>query len=211
MAHVSLNGPIAVLGTGNVGRALAQKWVQAGHHVLFAGRDSQRTEAAAAEAGAEPATPTEAIAAATVIVAAVPSSGFDDLAAALVGAREGAIIIDATNGRIDGRPAAISARELIEGAAPQASYVRAFNSTSWQNMVEPELDGHPIDMLWAGPEGHTGAIAEGLIRDVGMRPVRIGDASKTAMIDPLTDLWFTLVYSLGHGPRIAWTVSGLPT
>lgn len=43
-----------------------------------------------------------------------------------------------------------------------------------------------------------------------MRPVRLGDATKTAALDSVTALWFGLVFEAGYGRRVAFGVSGLP-
>jgi predicted dinucleotide-binding enzyme len=205
----SADSTVAVLGTGNVGRTLAAAWVKAGRTVTIAGRDATRTREAAQACGATAATPLDAVAGADIVVVAVPSTGLDDAATTLAHARPGALVVDATNGRVDGRPTPVSARAALEAAAPHGIYVRAFNSTAWENMENPVLDGRPVDLLWCGPEGADGARAEALIRDVGMRPVRVGDSATTEQLDALTALWFTLVFARGHGRRIAFTVAGL--
>jgi hypothetical protein len=207
---VSSESTIAVLGTGNVGRTLASAWVRAGRTVTLAGRDTDRTAAAATSAGAVAAGPAEAVAQALVVVVAVPSTGLDDAMATLAGVAPGTVVIDATNGRVDGRPTPVSARAAIETAAPQAVYVRAFNTTAWENMAEPSLDGSPVDLLWCGPDGETAELVEGLIRDVGMRPVRVGGAEQTDALDGVTAVWFALVFGQGHGRRISFRVAGLP-
>lgn len=200
---------IAVLGTGNVGRTLATGWVRAGASVLLAGRDAARTADAAEGTGATPSTPADAIAAATIVVLAVPATGLDEAVQALAAVPEGTLVIDATNGRVDGKPTPISARPAITAAAPQAVYVRAFNSTAWENMADPVLDGRPVDLLWCGPDGADGDRAAALATALGMRPVRLGDDSKTEALDALTSLWFGLVFGAGHGRRIAFGVQGL--
>jgi predicted dinucleotide-binding enzyme len=200
---------IAVLGTGNVGRTLATGWARAGADVLLAGRDAERTAQAAEGTGATPMTPSDALASATIVVLAVPSTGLDEAISGLSGLAPGTLIVDATNGRVDGRPTPVSARTRIEAAAPHGVYARAFNSTAWENMGEPMLDGRPVDLLWCGPDGADGARVAALGRALGMRPVRLGDASKTDALDGLTALWFALAFEAGHGRRIAFGVQGL--
>ena len=46
---------IAIIGTGNVGSALAGSFVRAGHTVTLAGRDEQKTKRVAAATGASAA------------------------------------------------------------------------------------------------------------------------------------------------------------
>jgi predicted dinucleotide-binding enzyme len=200
---------IAVLGTGNVGRTLARGWAQAGATVLLAGRDAGRTALAAEGTDATPATPADAIKDASLVVLAVPSTGLDEAIAGLADVRPGTLIVDATNGRVDGRPTPISARAQIESTAPQGIYARAFNSTAWENMGDPVLDDRPVDLLWCGPDGPDGDRVAALGRALGMRPVRLGDASKTEALDGLTALWFALAFEAGHGRRVAFGVQGL--
>jgi predicted dinucleotide-binding enzyme len=202
---------IAVLGTGNVGRTLAAGWRRAGASVMLAGRDPERTALAAAESHVSPATPAEALREATIVVLAVPATGIDEAVSGLGSLPAGTLIVDATNGRVDGRPTPISARSKIEAAAPQTVYVRAFNSTAWENMADPVLDGRPVDLFWCGPQGTDTDRVVALAETLGMRPVRLGDADKTEALDALTSLWFALVFESGHGRRIAFGVQGLET
>jgi hypothetical protein len=200
---------LAVLGTGNVGRTLAAAWCAAGHRVLLAGRDPARTAEAAAACGAEPAAPHEAVAAASVVVLAVPATGLPDAMATLAAAPTGTIVIDATNGRGTSGPAPSNARAQVESAAGGVVYVRAFNTTSWENMADPVLDGRPVDLLWCGPDDGSRPVVERLIDDVGLRPIRLGDATTTDILDGLTAVWFTLAFGSGYGRRVAVGVSGI--
>jgi predicted dinucleotide-binding enzyme len=76
-------------------------------------------------------------------------------------------------------------------------------------MGDPTLDGRPVDLLWCGPDGTDGDRVAALGHALGMRPVRLGDASKTEALDGLTALWFALAFEAGLGRRIAFGVQGL--
>ncbi len=69
---------VAIIGTGNVGRALGGSLARAGHEITFAGRDATKTEQVAIELGGTAAT-TAAAAVRDVeaIVLAVPSGEVD--------------------------------------------------------------------------------------------------------------------------------------
>jgi predicted dinucleotide-binding enzyme len=79
---------IGVIGSGNVGRAVGEAWRRAGHEVVYASRspDPPRTAPVA-----------EAIAAADVVLLALPGGAVPQLLAEHGPALDGRVVIDATN------------------------------------------------------------------------------------------------------------------
>src|SRR4051794_40202554 len=72
---------IAIIGSGNVGRALASSMTRAGHAVTLSAADETHAREAAAQTGATAAsTNQDAISAADVVVLAVPASSLDAIA-----------------------------------------------------------------------------------------------------------------------------------
>ena len=45
---------------------------------------------------------------------------------------------------------------------------------------------------------------EGLIADIGLRPIYVGDLDQVTLIDTLTRLWFALAFQQGYGRRLAF-------
>ena len=45
---------------------------------------------------------------------------------------------------------------------------------------------------------------EGLIRDVGLRPIYVGGPEAVPLLGEMTRLWFTLVMAQGYGRRTAF-------
>ena len=90
---------IAIIGAGNVGRALARSLTRAGHHVTLTARDPQHARSVAAEVGGVATmTNAEAAQAAQVVVIAVPFVGAAaQVAAEIRGAVEGKTVIDVSN------------------------------------------------------------------------------------------------------------------
>ena len=72
---------IAVLGAGRVGSTLGRLWYAAGHDVTFAARHATRPLALAAELGqrAHAASVADAVAAAEVVLVAVPGPAVTDV------------------------------------------------------------------------------------------------------------------------------------
>jgi 8-hydroxy-5-deazaflavin:NADPH oxidoreductase len=189
---------IAVIGTGNVGGAVGRAWARAGHDVTFGSRHPDGSDVG----GAPVAAIADALDGAEVVLLALPGGaavdGFLAEHAAAVGGR---LVLDATN-RV-GAPV-VNAAAQIAAAAPNARYVRAFNSLGWENFVEPTFDGVAADLFFSGSPLDRETV-EGLISDVGLRPAYLG-ADQHAVVDGVVLLWFTLVQARGGNRHLAFRV-----
>jgi predicted dinucleotide-binding enzyme len=183
---------IAVIGKGNIGGSLGSKWRAAGHDVVYGARDVSGT----GPEGASVLAVGDALTDADVVLLAVPGQVVADVVSEQKHALASKIVIDAVN-RI-GAPE-FDSRALIAAAAPQARYVRAFNTLGWENFVSP-LPGTNL-FFAADPEART--VAEELISAVGLEPAFVGDATATATVDALLPLWFALVKQNGGNRRLA--------
>jgi predicted dinucleotide-binding enzyme len=194
---------IAVIGSGNIGGTLAGKWVAAGHPVIFGTRDpaSPRDSTMKLGPGARVTTVEEAVSAADVVLFAVPGRAMPGLVAGLGAALNGRIVIDAAN-RI-GEPSLNSLAE-IAAAAPDAHAYRAFNIYGWENFRDPTFGPEHPDLFFAGPDGPSRTAVEGLISDVGLRPVWVGGPEEAGAVDGLLTLWFTLSGKRGMGRHLAF-------
>jgi predicted dinucleotide-binding enzyme len=199
---------IAVLGAGKIGGTLGRKWVAAGHQVVFGVRDpgGERASALRAELGerAEVSTIADALASADAVLLAIPGRVAAETAAGLGAALDGRIVIDATNNM---GAAVVNSVAAIQAAAPGAHVFRAFNGYGWENFADPVFDGIQADLFYVGPEGEAGAAVEGLIADVGLRPVRLGGPDQAGLTDDLLQVWFTMVRA-GRGRHLAFKVLG---
>jgi 8-hydroxy-5-deazaflavin:NADPH oxidoreductase len=186
---------IAVIGTGNIGGTLGRRWLAAGHELAYGSR------AASGEGpGGAPQMPVgDALAGAEVVVLAVPGGAVADVVAANGAALAGKVVIDAVN-RI-GEPE-VNSRAAIAAAAPQARYVRAFNTLGWENFAEPL----PGTVLFFAADPSARPAAEELITAVGLEPVFVGDAAASGTVDALLPLWFALVKQSGGNRRVALRV-----
>jgi 8-hydroxy-5-deazaflavin:NADPH oxidoreductase len=112
----------------------------------------------------------------------------------------GKLVIDATN-----RMGAASANSRAV-LPPDIRYARAFNTTSGENMAEPEIDGVRCDMFFSAPEADRRTV-EGVIEGVGLRPVYVG-ADAEELVDCLFRLWVALAVTQGRGRRMALAMLG---
>ena len=187
---------IAVIGKGNIGGSLGTKWRAAGHDVVYGARDGSGEGPGTGPGGAPVTSIGDAIEHADVVVLAVPGQVVGDVVAEHGAALAGKTVIDAVN-RI-GAPE-FDSRAIIADAAPQARYVRAFNSLGWENFADPM----PGTNMFFAADPDARATAEELIRAVGLEPAFLGDASATTTVDGLLPLWFALVRHNGGNRRVA--------
>jgi 8-hydroxy-5-deazaflavin:NADPH oxidoreductase len=183
---------IAVIGTGKIGGTLGGRWRAAGHDVVY----GSRTGSGEGPDGAPVMAVGEALAGADVVLLAVPGGAAAEVVAANGAALAGKVVIDAVN-RI-GEPA-VNSHAAIAAAAPQARYVRAFNTLGWENFADP-LPGTAL-FFTADPGARPAA--EELITAVGLEPVFAGDANASGTVDALLPLWFALVKHAGGNRRVA--------
>jgi predicted dinucleotide-binding enzyme len=178
---------IAVIGTGNIGGTLGTRWRDGGHDVVFAARSSRTDGPGGIRVVAVP----DAIDGANAVVLAVPGGAVADLLAQIGGSLNGTVVVDATNNL---GAAVANARGAVVASAPSARYVRAFNTLGWENFAEPMADA---DLFFAADPAAR-KVAEQLIRDVGLRPVYVGDADAASTVDALLGLWLALARQRGN-------------
>ena len=180
---------IGVIGGGNIGRTIGEAWRRAGHQVAFASRSPQPPQTAPIP---------EAIAAAEVVLLAVPGAAVPQLLAEHGRALDGRVVIDASNDL--GGERSHHADAYAE-SAPGARLARAFNTLGFELFADPSIGGAVADLFWCGPED---AGVEQLIADVGLRPIRVGGIDAIDVVDGVARLWITLVFRQGHPRRLAF-------
>ena len=180
---------IAVIGSGNIGGTIGEAWGRAGHEVAFASRSPEPPRTVGIP---------DAIAAADVVLLAVPGQAVPGLLAEHGAALDGRVVIDATNDMGGER---LHHAEAYTEHAPGARFVRAFNTLGYELFAEPRIGGETADLFWCGPE--DGGI-EQLIADVGLRPVRVGGIDAIDVVDGVGRLWLTLVFRQRRPRRLAF-------
>src|SRR6185312_13024121 len=148
LTETSMN--ITLIGTGNMGSALAKQLTRAGHAVRITARDPAKAQAlAAANPGAVAAAPADALAGSEVVIVA---TGYADAVPALrsLGSLAGKVVIDITNpltadymGLTLGHDT--SAAEEIAKGVPEAEVVKAFNTLFAQVLADgPQFAGGQV-------------------------------------------------------------------
>ncbi len=192
---------IAIIGAGNIGGTLGQKWVGQGHTVVYGVRDP---EAVRVELGAEvtAVSPSAALENAEVVVFAIPGRAVTAVLADMEDVLDGKIIIDATNQV--GQPV-MHSLEPLRQAAPRSPLYRAFSTLGWENFANPVIEGQVVDLFYCGEGDEAANTAVGqLISDIGLRPIALGGHNQADILDALTRLWFTLGPQQGRGRHLAF-------
>jgi 8-hydroxy-5-deazaflavin:NADPH oxidoreductase len=203
---------VAIIGTGGVGSALGIRWAASGHEIVYGSRSpgSERVVALVAETGhgARAVSPVEAVAAADVVVLAVPYGVVERILPTL-GDAAGKVVIDCTNplsrdlhSLVTGPDA--SGAEIIAGLLPGAKVVKALNTTGVSNMRDAVYPDGPPTMLLAGESSLAKAVVSELVVDLGFEPVDAGSLKSARWLEPLAMLWIELAYRQGMGDDIAF-------
>jgi len=203
---------ITLIGTGNMGSALAAQLTRAGHALRIVSRDPAKAEAlAAANPGATAATPDDALDGSDVVIVA---TGYADAVPALrsLGALTGKVVIDITNpltadymGLTLGHDT--SAAEEIAKAVPEADVAKAFNTLFAQVLADgPNFaDGQVAQSFVASDSERAKQTATALIESIGFVPVDAGPLKNARYLEPLAGLNIWFGYGAGRGTAIAPT------
>jgi 8-hydroxy-5-deazaflavin:NADPH oxidoreductase len=186
---------IAVIGTGHIGSAVGEKLAAAGHGVSY----GARSVGDSGPDGKPVQSVAEAVSAADVVVLAIPGAAVANVVGEVGSALNDKVVVDAAN-NIGQQP--VNSHEAIRAAAPDARYVRAFNTLGWENFAQPLADS---DLFYAA-DPDARATAEEIITAVGLRPAFVGDATAAGTVDGLLPLWFALVTQRGGNRRLALRV-----
>lgn len=194
---------IGIIGAGRVGTTLGRRWAEVGHEVVFGSRDpgSEAVRSVVSSVPGTSAASTADAADADAVVLTVPGPALAEVVGPIADVLAGRVVVNAAN--VMG--ADVSAAEVVAGAAPGARQVRAFNTLGVENFEQPEIDGRRLDLLWAGDDD-TVEVAERLIADVGLRPVRVGGIDRADLVDAVFRLWIALAIQGGRGRRLGFQV-----
>ncbi len=170
---------ITVVGKGNVGGGLADKWERAGHELTRIGREG-------GDAGD-----------ADVVLIAVPAAELPN-AFENVGGLEGKTVVDATNPIQGERP---------DGAESLAAYVKSrtggpvakafnLNFASLYDRLD-EAKSRPGNLYCADEDARE--VTEQLIRDAGYEPIDAGGLENARALEDMLRVFFAVTQA-GTGP-----------
>jgi predicted dinucleotide-binding enzyme len=193
---------VAIIGSGPVGKALADGFLEHGHEVMRASRDPSKLEDWKASAGERASTGTfdEAAKWGEIVVLAVKGTGAES-AVDLCGADNlaGKTVIDATNPIADRPPENgvlhffttfdESLMERLQRKAPEAHFVKAFSCVGNALMVDPDFGAIKPTMFICGNDDSAKAEVTAILDDFGWETEDMGTAEAARAIEPLCILW----------------------
>jgi len=198
---------IAVIGTGDVAKALGPEFAALGHQIVYGSRDPSQAKVieliAQTGAGASAAKPAEAVVGADIVVLAVPGMVVETVTLGL-GDLSGKIIIDPTNPLVRGEDGLFahgvetSNAEIIQAAAPDAFVVKAFNALNWQTMIDPDLAGGPVSIPLVGDSEAAKATVAELVTGMGLEPIDLGPLRHAQYVEGMLILWINNRYAGGE-------------
>ena len=192
---------VGILGSGDVGKSLAEGFMRHGHEVTIGTRDpEQLADWSKGHRGAKTGSFADAARFGELLVLAVKGSAASAvLRAAKPESLKGKTIIDATNTIADAPPVNgvlrfftnhdQSLMEQLQKEFTNARFVKAFNSVGNALMVNPELRGGPPTMFICGNDDNAKASVKKILDQFGWDTADKGKAEAARAIEPLCMLW----------------------
>ncbi len=196
---------IAIIGTGNVGGALATNWSKSGHQILLGVRDTASFKGDGLLDNANTSVHSIEVAAqlADAILIATPPEIAERLALSL-GDVSGKVILDASNS-VRTKPDNYATAFHAFAALTQADVVKCFNTTGFENMQNPDYRHVRLDMFMAGDNAKAKAVATLLAQDAGFENCYdFGGSDKVELLEKFALSWINLAIMQGLGRNVGF-------
>lgn len=194
---------ITIIGAGNIGGTLAEKWKAAGHDILIGARNpnDEETVTWANGIGARVMPITDAVKAGDAVLIATPGKVVVDLAASLGSALNGKLVMDATN--MAGASGTSPGFDALKRAG--GDVVKVFNCTGWENLADVRYGDQAADMFMAGGSEAAKATVRELVKAVGFADaIDLGGDDKVHILEGFALVWIDLAILQKMGRGIAF-------
>lgn len=203
---------IAIIGAGNVGRALATSLTRAGHDVTITAVNPDHAAEAASQSGATAGTTNSAAAnGAQVVVLAVPAAEIGQIAKDMGTSLDGKVVVDVSN-RPTPSPdgSATSIAEELQVHVPSAHVIKAFNTAFASRQANAQVGGIAPDGFVAGDNAAAKQTVLDVVESVGFRPVDAGSLASARTLEGMA--WLNIQRNLAGGTwQDAWVLVGPET
>jgi predicted dinucleotide-binding enzyme len=198
---------IAIIGTGNVGGALATKWSSKGHSILLGVRNTAEFKGKELLKNQNTTVHTieEAVQQSEVILLATPAPMAVEVAKSL-GDTTGKVIIDAANIVMGRGPQGYNnVADAILANTATRDVVKCFNTTGFNNMANTNYGDTALDMFVAGDSQKGKSIANQLALDAGFAACYdVGGNDKFQLMEQFAFFWINLAMFQGQGREIGF-------
>jgi predicted dinucleotide-binding enzyme len=190
---------IAIIGAGNVGRALGGAW-RTDHDISYGVRTPDGAKYADLDARAT--TNDAAAAGSDVVVLCTPWQGTEEAVEAC-GDLAGKVLIDCTNPLTPDFSALVvghttSGAEQVAAWAPGARVCKAMNQIGAPMMDNPELPSAPV-MFVCGDDDAAKQITADLVTQLGFEAVDAGELALARLLEPFALVWIHLALRRDFG------------
>lgn len=196
---------IGILGTGQMGRTLAQIWADLGHEIYMGSREAAVGQNVAAELGRgiQGGTQAEAAEFGQAILFAFPWYALTDVQRA-VGPLADKIIIDCINPVMSSGSLALghkwSAAEEIAQQFPRAQPIKAFNTLYVEHLRQPLFSGgQPATLYYCSDHTAAKTLIAALGQAMGLAPMDCGPLKHARYTEPLAVFWLHMAFHMGYG------------
>jgi len=194
---------IGILGSGEVGKALATGFLKHGYSVKIGTAHPEKLDDWKSKAGvnASVGSFSEAATYGEILVLAVKGKAAPDvLKQAGINNLTGKTIIDTTNPIDESKPPVngvlsfytdynSSLLEQLQAVAKDAHFVKCFNSVGSSLMVNPQVKGGTPSMFICGNNDNARAEVKNILTQFGWGTEDMGKAEAARAIEPLCNLW----------------------
>jgi NADPH-dependent F420 reductase len=184
MAHLS------IIGTGNMGQAIASVAGKGGHTVQLLGQNDHATAVTG-----------------DIVVLAVPYPAVADVITQRGESLAGKIVVDITNPlnfeTFDSLvvPADSSAAAEIASALPQSRVLKAFNTTFAGTLAAGTVGPLPTTVLIAGDDADAKSTLAGIVTSGGLKAIDAGSLKRARELEAFGFLQLTLAAA----EKVSWT------
>ena len=205
---------IGILGSGDVGRRLADGFIELGHIVKIGSRNSHQekiTEWMAKHDKAKVSSGTFAEAASfgeLDVIATSWAGSVDAIRMADPKNLAGKVVIDVIN-PLDfskGMPPRLaightdSAGETVQRMLPDSKVVKAFNIVGNPHFIHPDFPGGPPTMFICGNDDQAKkTVIDNILTKFGWETIDIGGIEGARLLEPLAFLWIMHYFRTGNG------------
>jgi 8-hydroxy-5-deazaflavin:NADPH oxidoreductase len=202
---------IGIIGTGNIGGALARLWMAHGHEIVLGVRDEEKLAAVQGSfPGAEVALTEDAAAGAEVVTIALPWPAVEPVLAGIE-SLAGKLLIDTNNplkadlSGLEGLGGK-SAAEVIQELHPEARVVKAFNTLGAAYLGHARVDDADAGGFYCGDEAGAKAVVAELVEQTGLVPVDCGPLRNARYLEAMAMLWIDMAFGHRRGERFAFAL-----
>lgn len=205
---------LAIIGSGNVGSAVAKAAKGLGHDVTVADLEgSESLQALRTDLGVTTTTSNqEAAAEADVVVLAVPFGVAETVAKGIAEQVGDRIVIDITNPLKDDlsglQTDGTSGAELVQKQLPEAKVIKAFNTVFAGNQAVARVDGVQLDGFVAGDDADAKKQVIHLLEEIGYRPIDVGPLSTARYLEGMAFLNISLNAKNNWSWQSGWKLVG---